>query len=126
MVESDLYFYNTGKFSLITVDNDGNPKMINGVLSADKFFEFNNLINREVFYAKMPELFGRNVITPRTKRVETMYLECLYENKAKEKTELLYDVDPFNSPVSPEKTMLALMLSDMDSFIFNEIEMITK
>jgi hypothetical protein len=122
IIEWDLHFHSTGEFSLIKTDKDCIPEMINGVLPADKFFEFNNLINREVFDAKMPELFGKNVITPRTKRLETVYLQRSYENETEtEETELLYDINPFNSPVSPEKSMLSKMLCDMNFFILEEL-----
>lgn len=120
VLDCDFYFHSTGDFSLITQNEDGTPVMINGRVSSDKFFEFNNLINREVFYAKMPELFGENVLTPKTKLLEKMSLECLYETKEKiEKTELLYDADPFNNPnpTSSEEVMLLKMVTNMCDFI---------
>jgi hypothetical protein len=122
ILECDLCFHNTGEFSLIKQKEDGTPEMINGILSADKFFEFNNLINREVFYVKMSELCGKNVITPNTKRVEKMYLKCSYEDEEKnEETELLYDVNPFNGPIFPEVTSLTFMVADIYLFILQNL-----
>jgi hypothetical protein len=98
------------------------PEMINSALPADKFYEFDALINREVFYAKMPELFGKNVVTPNTKRVDSIYIMRSYKDESKnEETELFYDANPFNSPVSNEKTMLSQMISDINFFIFEQL-----
>jgi hypothetical protein len=62
MIEWYLHFHSTGGFSLIKTGKDGVSEIINGILSAEKLFESHNRTNREVFCAKMPELFGKNVI----------------------------------------------------------------
>ncbi|MDR1890829.1 MAG: hypothetical protein LBQ23_01420 [Puniceicoccales bacterium] len=120
----DLHFHSTGEFSFTRQNKDGVPEMINGILPTEQFYEFNELINREVFYAKMPQLFGENVITQRTKRVEALLLQCFYENPEQNKeAHLLFDADPFNTNPQAEKEgqMLTKMLSGMSNFVLQRI-----
>jgi hypothetical protein len=131
-VECDFHFYSTGEFSLIRPKNNWIPEMINGILPAKKFNEFNELINRDVFLPKMKEFFGENVITSRTKHVDTVHLACCHDDTTKnEEIDLLYDSNPLNiaasgNSIPQEEVMLLETLAAMSHFIFYEMGLETQ